>query len=240
MGYELGRKEAAKAMLSKIYDASYTENLSIEKIQKLKDKIRDFYNIDDVIKEVVTSSKCGCELLFLLICNLLDISHDDFTFNIKSDNETDIVFKSDVLTVNLDMNIRCDKWENNSFICQIVLTKKEKVTTDYKNKCNKFYQININNYAVADDDRYIVRNCILDVENYVETYSCFEILDINLAKILKKDYTSIRKGKHPWIFLLYFLRFDNINDLEKIYKNEKNMAEVVNNIKAKVDDFNKL
>ena len=51
------------------------------------------------------------------------------------------------------------------------------------------YQINLNIYGVTKDKRFVVISKILDIESYEEIHPLFEIYDINLAKILDKDYT---------------------------------------------------
>ena len=54
------------------------------------------------------------------------------------------------------------------------------------------------------------------------------------------DYNVIRKNRRSWQYLLYILGCDSSSDLEKMYEGDELMADVVKNIKAKVDDFDKL
>jgi len=65
-------------------------------------------------------------------------------------------------------------------------------------------------------------------------------VDINLAKMIKKDYTIIRKDKESLENLLYLLVCDKEENLEEVYNGDELMAKVVREIKNVVDDFDKL
>ncbi len=214
--------------------------------------IKDSYSRDAVFKDVFTSTKCGLEVLSWLICDILKIPHEDFKFDLLHSNigtsegivnsEADIVVGNDDMIVNIEMNTSKGKHyerKNNIYICQLVLRQTRK-SSDYKNKYKKVYQININTYAVTDDDRCIVRSRILDDEKYYEIHPMFEIYDINIAKLREMDYNSIRKNNRSWQYLLYMLGCNSSVDLDKMYEGDELMAEVIKNIKAKVDDFDKL
>lgn len=216
-----------------------------------KIKIKDSYSRDAVVKDIFTTTKSGLEVLSWVICDILNLSHDDFKFKLVHTNiginenivksEADIVVENDNMIVNVEMNTsKSRKFErkNNNYICQLVLRQTRK-TSDYKKKYRKVYQININTFAVTDDDRSIVRSRVLDDKKYLEIHPLFEIYDINLAKLLEMDYNSIRKSKRSWEYLLYILGCDSNSNLEKMYKGDRLMTEVVKNIKAKVDDFDK-
>ena len=186
-----------------------------------------------------------------LICDILKLSRDDFTFElVHTDigiNEnvvksvSDIVVENANMIVNLEMNTsKGKKYErkNNNYICQLVLRQTRK-SKDYNKPYRKVYQININSFAVTDDNRSIVRSKILDIETYQEIHPMFEIYDINIAKLRDLRYTDISRNKRSWENLLYILVCDNIKDLTKMYEGDDLMADVVKNIKSKVDDFDK-
>ena len=217
-----------------------------------KIKIKDSFSRDAVVKDVFTSTKSGLEALSWIICDILRFSHDDFKFDVLHTNigtnenvtnsEADIVVGNDNVIVNVEINTskgRHYERKNNSYICQLVLRQTRK-SSDYKNKYKKVYQININTYAVTDDDRTIIRSRILDDERHLEIHPFFEIYDINLAKLREMDYNIIRKNRRSWQYLLYILGCDSSSDLEKMYEGDELMSDVVKNIKAKVDDFDKL
>ena len=63
--------------------------------------------------------------------------------------------------------------------------------------------------------------------------------NINIAKLRDMSYTYISKNKRSWENLLYILVCDNNSDLTKMCEGDDLMAEVVKNIKSKVDDFDK-
>ena len=58
----------------------------------------------------------------------------------------------------------------------------------YKNKLKKVYQINLNNYDISRDNRFIVVNRLIDIETRREYHPILEIIDVNLAKLQKEDY----------------------------------------------------
>ena len=212
---------------------------------------KDTFSRDDIFKDVLTTTESGLEFMSYLICDILKLSHDDFTFElVHTDigiNEnvvksvSDIVIENVNMIVNLEMNTsKGKKYErkNNNYICQLVLRQTRK-SKDYNKPYKKVYQININSFGVTDDNRSIVRSRILDDETYQEIHPMFEIYDINIAKLRDMSYTEISKKKRSWENLLYILVCDNKSDLTKMYKGDDLMAEVVKNIKSKVDDFDK-
>ena len=81
---------------------------------------------------------------------------------------------------------------------------------------------------------------VLDTETHKEIHPLFEIVDINLAKMIKKDYTIIRKDKESLENLLYLLVCDKEENLEEVYNGDELMAKVVREAKSVVDDFDKL
>ena len=68
----------------------------------------------------------------------------------------------------------------------------------------------------------------------------FEIYDINLAKILDKDYTIVRKDKESLEKLLYLLICNDKEKIDKVYDGDEFMAKIIREVKTQEDEFDKL
>ena len=156
-------------------------------------KIKETTSRDSIIKNILTSTDAGLNYLAMIVCKILDLSYDDFTFSLIHPNvsvneniinsEVDIAMQNNDMIVNVEVNStkgRKIERKNNNYICQLIL-KQTKKSSDYKSKYKKVYQINLNTYGVTKDKRFIVQSKILDVKEHEEVHPMFEIYDINLT-----------------------------------------------------------
>lgn len=207
---------------------------------------------DKTVKKLFTSSDVGLEYLSKIVCKVLNLSYEDVTFTLMhpeiSENENivnsevDVVLQNNESIVNVEVNSKKslrNERKNSTYVCQLLLRQTKK-TSDYDKKLKKVYQINLNAYDVTQDGRFVVVSKVLDTETHKEIHPLFEIVDINLAKMIKKDYTIIRKDKESLENLLYLLVCDKEENLEEVYNGDELMAKVVREIKNVVDDFDKL
>lgn len=67
----------------------------------------------------------------------------------------------------------------------------------------------------------------------------FEIYDINLAKILDKNYT-IREDRESLEKLLYLLICSDKEKMNEVYDGDEFMAKIIREINTQEDDFDKL
>ena len=81
---------------------------------------------------------------------------------------------------------------------------------------------------------------ILDVKEHEEVHPMFEIYDINLAKILDKDYTIVRKDKETLEKILYLLICNDKEKIDKVYDGDEFMAKIIREVKTQEDEFDKL
>lgn len=219
---------------------------------KNKVKVENLYMHDKVVKKLFTSSDVGLEYLSKIVCKVLNLSYEDVTFTLMhpeiSENENivnsevDVVLQNNESIVNVEVNSKKslrNERKNSTYVCQLLLRQTKK-TSDYDKKLKKVYQINLNAYDVTQDGRFVVVSKVLDTETHKEIHPLFEIVDINLAKMIKKDYTIIRKDKESLENLLYLLVCDKEENLEEVYNGDELMAKVVREIKNVVDDFDKL
>lgn len=68
----------------------------------------------------------------------------------------------------------------------------------------------------------------------------FEIYDINLAKILDKDYTIVREDRESLEKLLYLLICSDKEKMNEVYDVYEFMAKIIREINTQEDDFDKL
>ena len=217
-----------------------------------KVKIKETTSRDSIIKNILTSTDAGLNYLAMIVCKILDLSYDDFTFSLIHpsvsvneniiNSEVDIAMQNNDMIVNVEVNStkgRKIERKNNNYICQLIL-KQTKKSSDYKSKYKKVYQINLNTYGVTKDKRFIVQSKILDVKEHEEVHPMFEIYDINLAKILDKDYTIVRKDKESLEKLLYLLICNDKEKIDKVYDGDEFMAKIIREVKTQEDEFDKL
>ena len=215
-------------------------------------KIKETTSRDSIIKNILTSTDAGLNYLAMIVCKILDLSYDDFTFSLIHpsvsvneniiNSEVDIAMQNNDMIVNVEVNStkgRKIERKNNNYNCQLIL-KQTKKSSDYKSKYKKVYQINLNTYGVTKDKRFIVQSKILDVKEHEEVHPMFEIYDINLAKILDKDYTIVRKDKESLEKLLYLLICNDKEKIDKVYDGDEFMAKIIREVKTQEDEFDKL
>ena len=215
-------------------------------------KIKETTSRDSIIKNILTSTDAGLNYLAMIVCKILDLSYDDFTFSLIHPNvsvnenvinsEVDIAMQNNDMIVNVEVNStkgRKIERKNNNYICQLIL-KQTKKSSDYKSKYKKVYQINLNTYGVTKDKRFIVQSKILDVKEHEEVHPMFEIYDINLAKILDKDYTIVKEDKESLEKLLYLLICNDKEKMNKVYDGDDFMAKIIREVNAQTDEFDKL
>lgn len=214
--------------------------------------IKEMPSRDSIIKNILTSTDAGLNYLAMIVCKVLGFSYEDFTFSLIHpdvsvnenvvNSELDLAIQNNDVIVNIEINSskgsRIER-KNNNYICQLIL-RQTKSSSDYTSKYKKVYQINLNTYGVTKDKRFVVISKILDVENHEEIHPMFEIYDINLAKILDKDYTIVKEDKESLEKLLYLLICNDKEKMNKVYDGDDFMAKIIREVNAQTDEFDKL
>ena len=108
----------------------------------------------------------------------------------------------------------------------------------YKNKLKKVYQLNLNNFDIARDNRFIVINRLIDIQTRKEYHPILEIIDVNLAKLQEEDYNNIKKNEIE--YLLYLLVCNDEEELRKIYNGDELMEKMIDEAKILTDNFDLL
>lgn len=167
-------------------------------------KVRELYMRDKVVKKLFTSFS-GYQYLARIVCEVLDLPSELFSFQIFHpsvgvnenvvNSEVDLIIEDDEAIVNIEINTsnsRSIQNKNTAYFCHLIL-KQIKTSKDYDKVLKKVYQINLNSYDVSHKERFVTRSRLIDVETKEEVHPILEIVDVYLAKIIKADYTIIKK-----------------------------------------------
>ena len=207
--------------------------------------------MSDVIVKKLFSSENGQKYLAKIICAVLNMPEDSVSFKIIHpdigvnknviNSQADLVLESDEALVNVEVNCynsRILQNKNNSYICHLIL-KQTRTDKDYKVKLKKVYQINLNAFDVTNDDRFVVISRLVDTQTHQEIHPFLEIVDVNLAKIIKTSYTSV-KEKESLEKLLYLLVCNDEQVLRSVYDGDDLMEKMVDEAKSLTSDFDSM
>mgnify|MGYP002305970287 FL=1 len=207
--------------------------------------------MSDVIVKKLFSSENGQKYLAKVICTVLNMPEDSVSFKVIHpdiginknviNSQADLVLESDEALVNVEVNCynsRLLQNKNNSYICHLIL-KQTRTDKDYKVKLKKVYQINLNAFDITKDDRFVVISRLVDTKTHQEIHPFLEIVDVNLAKIIKTSYTSV-KEKESLEKLLYLLVCNDEQVLRNVYDGDDLMEKMVDEAKSLTSDFDSM
>ncbi len=215
----------------------------------LKVKTSETFMKDTIVKKLY-STNVGQKCLAKTVCQILGLPFESVSFKIMPtdigtnknivNSDADILLESNEAIVNVEINTSTSKSiqnKNNAYVCQLVLRQLKNMEA-YKNKLKKVYQINLNNYDISRDNRFIVVNRLIDIETRREYHPILEIIDVNLAKLQKEDYNKLKKNEIE--YLLYLLVCNNEEELRKIYNGDDLMEKMIDEAKILTDNFDLL
>lgn len=213
-------------------------------------KTRELFMSDVIVKKLF-SSENGQKYLAKIICTVLNMPEDSVSFKVIHpdiginknviNSQADLVLESDEALVNVEVNCynsRLLQNKNNSYICHLIL-KQTRTDKDYKVKLKKVYQINLNAFDITKDDRFVVISRLVDTKTHQEIHPFLEIVDVNLAKIIKTSYTSV-KEKESLEKLLYLLVCNDEQVLRNVYDGDDLMEKMVDEAKSLTSDFDSM
>ncbi len=206
--------------------------------------------MNDTIVKKLYSTNVGQKCLAKTVCQILGLPFESVSFKIMPtdigtnknivNSDADILLESNEAIVNVEINTSTSKSiqnKNNAYVCQLVLRQLKNMEA-YKNKLKKVYQINLNNYDISRDNRFIVVNRLIDIETRREYHPILEIIDVNLAKLQKEDYNKLKKNEIE--YLLYLLVCNDEDELRKIYNGDDLMEKMIDEAKILTDNFDLL
>lgn len=213
-------------------------------------KTRELFMSDVIVKKLF-SSENGQKYLAKIICTVLNMPEDSVSFKVIHpdiginknviNSQADLVLESDEALVNVEVNCynsRLLQNKNNSYICHLIL-KQTRTDKDFKVKLKKVYQINLNAFDITKDDRFVVISRLVDTKTHQEIHPFLEIVDVNLAKIIKTSYTSV-KEEESLEKLLYLLVCNDEQVLRNVYDGDDLMEKMVDEAKSLTSDFDSM
>ena len=214
-----------------------------------KVKTSETFMKDTIVKKLY-STNVGQKCLAKTVCQILGLPFESVSFKIMPtdigtnknivNSDADILLESNEVIVNVEINTSTSKSiqnKNNAYVCQLILRQLKNMEA-YKNKLKKVYQINLNNYDISCDNRFIVVNRLIDIETRREYHPILEIIDVNLAKLQKEDYNKLKKNEIE--YLLYLLVCNDEEELRKIYNGDDLMEKMIDEAKILTDNFDLL
>ena len=214
-----------------------------------KVKTSETFMKDTIVKKLY-STNVGQKCLAKTVCQILGLPFESISFKIMPtdigtnknivNSDADILHENNEAIVNVEINTSTSKSiqnKNNAYVCQLVLRQLKNMEA-YKNKLKKVYQINLNNYDISRDNRFIVVNRLIDIKTHKEYHPILEIIDVNLAKLQKEDYNKLKKNEIE--YLLYLLVCNDEEELRKIYNGDDLMEKMIDEAKILTDNFDLL
>ena len=215
----------------------------------LKVKTSETFMKDTIVKKLY-STNVGQKCLAKTVCQILGLPFESISFKIMPtdigtnknivNSDADILLESNEAIVNVEINTSTSKSiqnKNNAYVCQLILRQLKNMEA-YKNKLKKVYQINLNNYDISRDNRFIVVNRLIDIKTHREYHPILEIIDVNLAKLQKEDYNKLKKNEIE--YLLYLLVCNDEEELRKVYNGDDLMEKMIDEAKILTDNFDLL
>ncbi len=215
----------------------------------LKVKTSETFMKDTIVKKLY-STNVGQMCLAKTVCQILGLPFESVSFKLMPtdigtnknivNSDADILLESNEVIVNVEINTSTSKSiqnKNNAYVCQLILRQLKNMEA-YRNKLKKVYQINLNNYEISRDNRFIVVNRLIDIKTHKEYHPILEIIDVNLAKLQKEDYNKLKKNEIE--YLLYLLVCNDEEELRKIYNGDDLMEKMIDEAKILTDNFDLL
>jgi len=204
---------------------------------------KHLYLRDKIINIILTSKDTRCYVEAIIASSLgipKDIVKDNLELlsprinsNINTQYSTvDALYESNQSIINIEINFNNDKRlqnKNMKYICHLLL--KQFKINDKDLELKPIYQININNYDIFKENRFIYRSYIMEESLHIKRDDLISVIDINMDFLKKMDYTEImEEEKNSLERLLYILICDNKEEMDKLYIGDSIMEKVRNKI----------
>jgi predicted transposase/invertase (TIGR01784 family) len=207
-----------------------------------------------VVKKILNSEKEECrEYLVRIISGVLNVDIEtirnnieliepDVSSNINSvDSKVDSIYKTKDNYINIEINYnnkRIVTIKNNIYLYNMILRQIGR-SKEYNNVL-PVIQININNYDIFKEGRFVYESKIREKENGKVRDEMITIYDINLEYLKKIDYNEIIEGNYNLEKILYIFICNNKEELDYIYKGDEVMEKIREDfdyIKQALDDM---
>lgn len=197
---------------------------------------------DEIAKKIFKNEKYGKELTSKIISDLLNLNYQEVLNNIRTvseeiafssltvTNSADIVYQTDKLIVDIEINYRRYKSKPKvleTYVFELYLGQLH-THQDY-NKLKKIIQISIDAYDFIGNNEFMYTSYLMDEKSHQRVSENFTMYHFNLAYLRKIDYNIIVSGTNKLMYDLYFLICDNDKLLNTIYKGDLFMESIIKN-----------
>ena len=214
-----------------------------EKTKYLEDKVASIIFTDESTREYV-------ECIVSSALNIpLEIVKDNLTLLTPKVNsniniqysEVDAIYENNTSIINIEINYQNYNTldvKNMKYVCHLVL-KQTKINDKYP-KLKPIYQININNFDVFNEGKFIYRSYIMEETLHKKRNDFISIIDINVDFLSNIDYNKImEEEEYSLERMLYIFVCNNKNILDKLYLGVEIMEKVREKISALTEDFDR-
>ena len=149
----------------------------------------------------------------------------------------DALYENNTSIINIEVNYvkhKKNQNKNMKYICQLLLRQTK--TNDKGYKLKPIYQININNYDVFNENKFIYKSYLMEESLHKKRSDLISIIDINVDFLKDMDYTEIMKGENSLEKLLYILVCDDKDIINKLCLGDAIMEEVKKKIFELTED----
>ncbi len=157
------------------------------------------------------------------------------------DSRIDVGVENSEAKIDIEINYNESnetEYKNLTYICQLILEQtKHNASYKYKN-IRKVYQININNYDVFKENKFIYKSRIMEEDLHKVRNNLINIYDINIDFLYEKGYNKVIKeyGKNSLEYILYVFACEDKEEVNKAYKGEGLMSKIRDAINSWEDD----
>lgn len=142
-------------------------------------------------------------------------------------SEVDAIYENNTSVINIEINYNNSKYlqnKNMRYVCQMILRQ---VEIGNKDILKPIYQININNFDIFKQNKFIYRSSIMEEELNLKRGNYLTIIDINIDFLRNINYNEIKRMKENSLErLLYIFICENKEMRAKLYIGDKIMDEV--------------
>ena len=149
----------------------------------------------------------------------------------------DALYENNTSIINIEVNYvkhKRNENKNMKYICQLLLRQTKINDKEYKLK--PIYQININNYDVFNENRFIYKSYLMEESLHKKRDDLINIIDINVDFLKDMDYTEIMKGENSLEKLLYILVCNDEMIINKLCFGDDIMEKVIDKIFELTED----
>ncbi len=154
------------------------------------------------------------------------------------DEEVDLIAKCDEYIFNIEANRLNRKYiikKNTSYICNLIMRQTENgIKTNYQN-IKGVYQVCLNLYDHFRVGKFVYNSTIMEKDLRLSRTDLANITDIDIDKLSKIDYNTIKEKKDSLEYLLYIFANSNHEELDEIYEG----SEIMKRVKEKAYNLEK-